>query len=200
LRRSRHVKKPYARRLQLVSCYGFKIKNGKLLLPLRPRQFISIPLNNHTNCVISHPDLTASSITLTENRLMITYAKESVPVNPKGVVGLDRNLDNVTSAPSDDSVQCYNHAKATEIRALYREIRSHARRNDHRTTRRIFAKYGGKERNRVQQLLHQTSKRIVEEAKQKQHAIGMEKLLRIHGLFDLGTRQMNLRASDPARN
>jgi putative transposase len=131
---------------------------------------------------------------------MITYAKESVPVNPKGVVGLDRNLDNVTSAPSDDSVQCYNHAKATEIRALYREIRSHARRNDHRTTRRIFAKYGGKERNRVQQLLHQTSKRIVEEAKQKQHAIGMEKLLRIHGLFDLGTRQMNLRASDPARN
>ena len=188
-RNGRHVKDPYARRLQLVTCYGFKIKNSKLLIPVRLRQLISIPLNPHTISIISRPGLTARSIILTESALAITYAKESVPIHPHGVIGLDRNLDNVTSAASDGSVQSYSLTRATQIRAVYREIKSHAKRNDHRVRHRIFAKYGRRERNRVHQILHQTSKRIVAHAKQKQYAIAMEKLTGIRKLYRKGNGQ-----------
>ena len=188
-RNGRHMRDPHARRLQLVTCYGFEIKKGKLLLPLRHRQSISIPLNPHTTSIISHPGLTARSITLTESSLAITYVKESVPIHPKGVIALDRNLDSVTSAASDALVQSYDLTKATKIKAVYREIKSHAKRNDHRLRRRIFIKYGRRERNRVHQILHQTSKRIVQDAKQKQYAIAMEKLTGIRKLYRKGNGQ-----------
>ena len=188
-RKKGHVKDPYARRLQLVTCYGFKIKNDKLLLPLRHRLSISIPLNPHTTSTISHPGLTVRSITLTESRLAITYVKVSVPIHPKGAIALDRNLNNVMSAASDALVLSYDLTKATEIKAVYREIKSHAKRNDHRVRRRIFVKYGRRERNRVQQILHQTSKCIVEDAKKKQYAIAMEKLTGIRKLYRKGNGQ-----------
>jgi len=188
-RKNRHAKEPYTRRLQLVTCYGFKIRNGKLLLPLRHRQSISIPLNAHTTSIISHPGLIPRSITLTESRLAITYAKELVPIYPKGAIALDRNLNNVTSAASDRSIQVFNLARGTEIKELYREIKSHVKRNDRSVRREIFAKYGRKERNRVHQILHQTSKRIVENAKHKQYAVAMEKLTGIRRLYRSGNGQ-----------
>lgn len=153
-RKGRSVKEPYARKLQLVTCYGFKIKNGQLLLPTRHHQHIRIFLNAHTTSTIWQAGLTPRSVTLTENWLAITYSKETVPIHPRGVIGLDRNLDNVTSAATDGSIQRINLTEATQIKALYREIKSHMKRNDHRVRQRVFAKYGERQRNRVQQLLH----------------------------------------------
>ena len=48
-------------------------------------------------------------------------------------------------------------AKATEIKAMYREIRSHMRRNDMRIRRRVSGKYGRKQREKVKQILHHAS-------------------------------------------
>jgi putative transposase len=188
-RKKGHAKYPHARRLQLVTCYGFKIKNGEVLLPLSNGLSISIPLNPHTISTISHPGLSVRSVTLTESRLAIAYAKDSVPIHPKGAIGLDRNLNNVTSVASDASVRNYDLTKATEIKEVYREIKSHVRRNDHRVRRRIFTKYGRKERNRIEHILHQTSKRIVENAKQNQYAIAMENLTGMRKLYCKGNGQ-----------
>ncbi len=186
---SRRVKEPYSRRLQLVTCYGFKIVNGKLMVPSKRRQPIAIPLNSHTISVLSQPSITVRSITLTESKVAITFAKEAVTIQPEGVVGLDRNLDNVTSADSDGSIEHHNLTKTTELKTLYREIKSHVTRNDTRVRGRICLKYGRRQRNRVQLILHQTSKRIVEEAKQKRFAIAMEKLLGIRRLYRKGNGQ-----------
>ncbi len=188
LRKGRRAKEPYARKLQLVTCYGFKIRNGKLLLP-SGHQYIQIPLNTHTISAISEPGLTARSVTVTENRLAITYSKEAVPIHPRGVLGLDRNLDNVTTAGTDGSIQRYDLTDAIQIKVLYREIKSHMKRNDHRVRRRVFTKYGRRQRNRVQQLLHQISKGIVEDATQKQCAIAMEKLTGMRQLYRKGNGQ-----------
>ena len=55
LRNHRKVKKknlrttvPFARRLILTTCYGFKIQNGHLRLPVKPREFVYVKLNSHT--------------------------------------------------------------------------------------------------------------------------------------------------------
>jgi len=57
---------PYARKLMLTTCYGFKIQNGLLRLPVRPRQYSYVRLNNHTLQVVS--GLSVHSVTLTQTR------------------------------------------------------------------------------------------------------------------------------------
>ncbi len=47
-RRGKPVKQPHARKPQLTTCYGFKITDGNLLLPIKPGSKIRIPLNHHT--------------------------------------------------------------------------------------------------------------------------------------------------------
>jgi hypothetical protein len=44
VRRGFHTKTPYAVRQQLVSCYGFKIRNAELDIPISRGKRLSIPL------------------------------------------------------------------------------------------------------------------------------------------------------------
>jgi IS605 OrfB family transposase len=71
---------------------------------------------------------------------------------------IDRNLDNVTTASTDETVRRFDLSKATRIKADYRYVKSRFRRNDSRLRTRIFSKYGQKQRNRVHPLLHNVSK------------------------------------------
>ncbi|OLE70822.1 hypothetical protein AUF78_04840 [archaeon 13_1_20CM_2_51_12] len=90
---------PYARRLMMNTCYGFKIQNGHLRLPFKPRQYVYVKLNNHTLKVLSGVDV--RSITLTPGSVSISYSKETVEIKPEGYLGIDRNLDNSTAASTD---------------------------------------------------------------------------------------------------
>jgi putative transposase len=45
LRKQQKVKKPYATRLMLTDCYGFRIIKGELRLPIRAREYVYVPLN-----------------------------------------------------------------------------------------------------------------------------------------------------------
>ena len=188
-RRGKPVKQPYAHRPQLTTCYGFKIRNGSLLLPIKPRSKIRIPLNHHTLQVLSETGLTSRSVTLTATRMTIAYSKDVPTLEPSGLLGIDRNLDNVTLADSNGSIIRHNLAEATEIKAMCREVKSHLNRNDSRITQRIYAKYGARQRNRVRQLLHRTSKQIIAEAKRSRSAIVMERLTGIRKLYRKGNGQ-----------
>src|SRR5438309_3377547 len=178
---------PYARKLMLTTCYGFKIQNGLLRLPVRPRQYSYVRLNNHTLQVLS--GLSVHSVTLTPDLLTISYSKETVEAEPEGYVGIDRNLDNITIASTDGTVKTFDLSKATRIKADYRYVKSRFKRNDIRTRTRVFSKYGEKQRNRVQPLLHNVSKSIVEEAKSKRQGIVLERLTGIRRLYRKGNSQ-----------
>jgi len=185
------TKQPYARRQQLTTCYGFKIKmiEGALLLPFKPKQPLPIPLNTHVLRVLSEPGIQIRSVTLTDQRLSICYAKEAEPIQPRGLIAIDRNLDNLTVADSDGQMRRQNLAKATEIKAMYREIRSHMRRNDLRIRRRVTGKYGRKQHEKVKQILHHASKQIVVDAKRRKFGIVLEKLTGIRKLYRRGNWQ-----------
>jgi putative transposase len=191
-RRNPETKEPYARRLQLTTCYGFKIKalEGALLLPFKPKQPLSIPLNAHVLRVLSQPNIQIRSVTLTDQQLSVSYAKEVEPIQPRGLIAIDRNLDNLTIADSDGQVtRSDDLPKATEVKAMYREIRSHMRRNDLRVRRRVTGKYGRKQREKVKQILHHASKQIVLDAKRREFGIVMEKLTGIRKLYRKGNGQ-----------
>jgi len=177
----------------LTTCYGFKIQNGLLRLPVRPRRYVYVKLNSRTLQVLSGHD--ARSVTLTSDSLSITYSKETVEIEPKGYVGVDRNLDNVTVASTDGRVRTFDLSKANKIKADYRYVKSRFKRNDSRTMARVFSKYGEKQRNRVQPILHNVSRRIVDDARTKRYGIVMEKLTGLRRLYRRGSfRSRNYRA------
>jgi len=47
LKRGLQPRQPYAIRSLLISCYGFKIVDGFLRVPLGNKQYFDIPLNNY---------------------------------------------------------------------------------------------------------------------------------------------------------
>jgi putative transposase len=105
------------------------------------------------------------------------------------LVGVDRNLDNVTLAALNGSVTTHNLTEATRVKARYRQVRSRFKRNDHRIHKTVTRKYGVKERERVKQILHHTSKAIIHQAKQDRCGIVMEKLTGIRKLYRKGNGQ-----------
>ena len=52
-RKNPYVKEPYARRLRLTTCYGFKIRDGELSLPIRAKEHVRISLNQHVQATIN---------------------------------------------------------------------------------------------------------------------------------------------------
>jgi hypothetical protein len=163
LKKNPNTKKPYVSKLMLTDCYGFRIKDGILRLTLKARNYIYIPLNMHTQTIISGHII--RSVTLTPYTLSISYAKETEIIKPTGLIGIDRNLDNVTIASNDGNVKQYDLSKATRIKSIYRTVTSHFKRNDIRLRKQVFSKYGIKQKNRVNQILHNISKEIVQQAK-----------------------------------
>lgn len=181
------AKKPYASKLMLTDCYAFKVEEGKLRLPLKAREYAFIPLNSHV--LRSIQGYTVRSVCLTACTLSIAFSKETAQIEPTELIGIDRNLDNITVAFSNSETKRFDLSKATEIKAKYREVKSHFKRNDVRIRKRIFGKYGRKQRNRVNQMLHCVSKRIVERAKAERLGIVMENIKGIQKLYRKGNGQ-----------
>src|SRR5438876_8679371 len=133
--------------------------------------------------------LNVRSVTLTSNSLGITYSKETVEIKPEGYARVDRNLDNVTIASTDKAVKTFDLSKATGIKSTYRFVNSRFKRNDTRIRTRVLSKYGEKQRNCVQPLLHNVSKRIVDQAKTRRYGIVMERLTGMRRLYRRGNGQ-----------
>ena len=189
-RTARHVEKPttpYFRRLRLTTCYGFKIKGGCLLLPYHPREQIRILLTPHVLATIRKHEV--RSVTLTQNKLSLAYAKQVAQVKPNGFIGIDRNLNNVTLAAMDGSIVRHDLSEATGVKATYREVRSHMRRNDVRIRRHVANKYGQKQREKVKRILHHASKMIVQQAKDRDFGIVLERLTGLRKLYQRGNGQ-----------
>jgi putative transposase len=186
-RKGEKLTTPYVRRLRLTTCYGFKIKDGCLYLPHYPSDPIRIPLTPHVEAIIRNHAV--RSVTLTEDKLSLAYAKQVAEMRPDGFIGIDRNLDNVTLAATDGSTLKRDLSGATRVKATYREVRSGMRRNDLRIRREITSKYGRKQREKVKRILHCTSKQIVLDAKRRQFGIVMERLTGIRKLYRRGNWQ-----------
>lgn len=190
LRKNPNTKTPYATKLRLIDCYGFRIQGKRVRLTLRDHEYIYIVLDNHTLQVLSEPNYIPKSICLSIDSLSITYSKEVAPrTEPKGFIGIDRNIDNITTCTTNGQLQLHNLSDATRIKSTYREVKSHFTRNDVRIKKQISQKYGKKQTNKISQILHHVSKAIVQEAKINRFGIIMENLKGIRKLYRKGNGQ-----------
>ncbi|MGI0049430.1 MAG: hypothetical protein ACREAW_07805, partial [Nitrososphaera sp.] len=76
LQRCKIPRNPYAKRPFLLSCYGFKIANGVLKVPIGHRQYFEIPLNGYVKSVLSDSTPQIRSFTLTTSSLAICCSLE----------------------------------------------------------------------------------------------------------------------------
>jgi putative transposase len=180
-------KKPYASKLMLTDCYAFKILNGKLRLPIKSGCYEYIPLNHYVLRSIS--GYTVRSVTLTACTLSICFSKETAVMDPKGLIGIDRNLNNITIADTERKIERIDMSRAMAVKENCREAKRGFKRNDRRIQQIIYSKYGRIERNKVNWILHNASSKIVKQAKTKQFGIIMENLKGIRKLYRKGNGQ-----------
>jgi len=179
-----NAKRPYVKRDMItLDNQSFMISDGYLRFPIKARKYIFVKLASYVLEQLENIKL--GSITVTPEKLIIAYSKEILQKNPNEYVGIDRNLDNATSYDSTGKFMIYNLKKTNDIKDTYRKVKSHFKRNDVRIRKKLFSKYGKKEKNRVHQLLHSVSKQIVSQ----NQGIVLEDLKGIRKLYRKGNGQ-----------
>lgn len=163
----------------------YKIIEDYIRIPIKGKQYCIIKLAPYVLTQLENTKL--GSITITKNKLIISYSKEVKQQKPLGFVGIDRNLNNVTLFDTEDHLIMHNLSKVTMVKEKYRNVKSRFRRNDVRIRKKIFQKYGEKEKNAVHQILHIVSKEIVSEKK----GIIFEDIKGIKKLYRKGNGQGN---------
>lgn len=188
VRKGKYVKSPFVRKPYLVSCYGFKINSMLLSFPLKNREFANVLLTDHTVSELSKDRIKAKSFTITPTSLSISIQKDIVEIKPKGVIGIDRNLRNITISTPKNTIM-YRTEKILSIKQNSQYVRASFRRFDRRVKNQFFAKMRKRQTRRVNQHLHIISKHIVQEAKKTKSIIIFEDLRGIRKLYKKGNGQ-----------
>ncbi len=191
IKRGFKTKTPYIFKKLLISSYGFELKNGLFDIPLKPRQRLSIPLNNYIIKILSNPEVEICSFTITSSgELCISYKKEVQVRNEHttNFVGIDRNLRNITIG-NEDEIKRYDLSKIVRINKNTRSIYSSFKRNDHRIRKKIYSKYGQRRKNKTQQILHRISKKIVDNIDKSKQIPVFENIGDIRKLYKKGNGQ-----------
>lgn len=154
MKRGLQPRQPYATRPMPSAYIGFKIVDDVLEVPLGNRQYFNIPLNSYVRHILSDPSLKMRSFTLTvSNTVSICYSKEVTVKEFYRIEGIDRNLRNVTVGNCQNVVQ-YDLSKAVRIAENTVSIMASFRRNDARIRSKLYAKYGRRKKDRINQLQH----------------------------------------------
>ncbi|MDE1767577.1 MAG: IS200/IS605 family accessory protein TnpB-related protein, partial [Thaumarchaeota archaeon] len=181
---------PYVGRPYLVSCYGFKINGVFLSIPVGKRTHINIVLNWHTVQKLSEKGIAPRSFVITPNSLSISVRKEVEEIQCSNVIGIDRNLRNVTISTQSGPVM-YKTSKLLSIKENTMHVIAAFRRDDRRAKAKFYLQKRNRRSRRVQQFLHKISKDIVKRAKESHSMIVLEDIKGIRKLYRKGNGQGN---------
>src|SRR2546425_2562879 len=173
---------------------SYSLNHLLLRIPTTPRHFVYLTLkgSDYQLSFIDDPALKRGSITLTGRAVSIAFSKEIAAIETLGEVGIDVNERNVTASDTSGVSIVFDTSDVAELKERYRCIRAkigRRTRRDKRISRRLYARYGTREKNRTTQALHRVSKAIIAQAKEKKFGIVMEKLKGIRKLYRRGNGQ-----------
>ncbi|HEX5457603.1 MAG TPA: transposase, partial [Candidatus Nitrosotalea sp.] len=188
IRKGKNPKSPFVSKPYLVSCYGFKINEMLLSIPTGNRNYIHVLLNRHTVSQLSEDGIESRSFTITSNSLSISVRKNIPETKCTNVIGIDRNLRNVTIG-NKDGVIMYKTNKLLSIKENTGHVLSSFKRFDVRVKRHFQQRLGNRRSRRIQQHLHIISKNIVQKAVESKSMIVLEDLKGIRKLYRKGNGQ-----------
>jgi putative transposase len=190
IKKNPDAKIPYISRPFIVNCYGFKINGSLISIPFKPHNPINILLNNHTQDILSDPALKVCSFTITAFNISICISKDIEQMKCTKIVGIDRNLRNVTVG-NNELVTVYKTNKLLSIKQNTIHARAGFKRNDNRLKQKFWQEKNQRLQNRTKQFIHKISKQIVSNAVETKSMIAFEDLKGIRKLYRKGNGQGN---------
>ncbi len=184
IKKKPHVKRPYISRNHLIiNNQSYKIVQNIIRILTEPEKYIFIKLTRYVCEKIKGMKL--GNLTITDDKIILSYSKDVPEQRLTNFIGIDRNLNNVTTYDSKRNYIVHDLSKAQKVITSYNIVKSKFRRNDSRIRKRIFQKYGKLQKNRVHNILHITSKKITSQ----NLGIIMEDLKGIRTLYKKGNGQ-----------
>jgi len=184
LKKKPHARKPYISRNHLIiDNQSYKIEHDTIRIPTEPAKYLFIRLTKYVCEKIKGAKL--GNLTITDDKITLSYSKDIPQQRPTNFIGMDRNLNNVTTYDSKGICIVYDLSQAQRIISSYDIVKSKFRRNDSRIRKKIFQKYGRLQQNRVHNILHCTSKKITAQ----NSGIIMEDIKGIRKLYRKGNGQ-----------
>lgn len=190
IRKGKTPKTPYIQKPYLVSCYGFKINEMLLLIPIRNNEYINILLNHHVLKILQDKSLRIKSFVITPNSISLGLQKQIEEITFDNTIGIDRNLRNVTVG-NYRTVTMYDMENLPKITHRTKKVISSFKRNDSRIRQKIYSKLENRRARRVKQFLNRISKDIVQKARDSNSMIILEDIKGIRKLYKKGNGQGN---------
>jgi putative transposase len=148
---------PYVKRAFLkLDNQTYRLNHLLLRIPSTPRRFIYLIMQGsdfHLS-LIDNSALKKGSVTITDRTVSIAFSKETHPIELLGSVGIDVNERNVTTSNTSGVSKAFDTSEVAEIKERYKDIRAkigRRTRQDNRISRRLYAKYGKREKDRTAQ-------------------------------------------------
>ncbi len=170
-RKNGEAKKPEAKKLFLeLDNQTFKlIKKDDLYLriPTKPKEFLFIKLKyGDYQKQFLNEEYKVGSVIIGCEHVIITFSKIEVKLKePKRVTAIDINEENITCVSSDGFVKVYDLKKVKTIHYTYYLKRKSIQRKvrSRKLRLKLLKKYSGKEKRKKEWILHNISKKIVED-------------------------------------
>ncbi len=188
LSRGRRSSVPYMRKLMLKAenqSYRLDRTTGRLRIPIRrgERVDLNLPLSEWHRSFLSDHSWSLGSLTVTPERIVVAVRKTAPePYEPTSAIALDTNedsLDGVEAGLKISRLVSIPFGGVRQVQATHFRRRRHLAKKkarDRRVERRLLAREGRRERDRVTQRLHRVSKALVKEAKERNAPIVIEEL------------------------
>lgn len=200
IRNRKRRKTPYVRKAFLkLDNQTFKIKGDTIRIPMKPRQFLEIPLKMgaYQKSFLTDPTLKLGSVTMTASTVTVVFSKTAEVIEPRGYVAIDTNERSLDWATSRGELFKYDLSELPKIRHAYFEKRRTIQRRfcgDRRKSQKLQAKYREREKHRTEQLMHLVSKDVVKRAKENGLGIILEQIRHIRKSINrkvLGVNKFN---------
>ena len=145
----------------------FKLEGDRLRVAIRRGQYATILLQGGDYQArflerYTRGELRVGEITINERYVYIPFIEEIDITAPSNYVSIDINEGNITMTDNDGNTMVINTKALRTAHATYQNIRRRIQAlKNPRTKARLLAKYRGRERRKVRDMLHKLSKAIV---------------------------------------
>ena len=193
-RKGKKVKRPRAKKLMAkIGNQAITVVGGRLRVPLRPRQYIYIPLHKRAMEFVK-AGYRLRSVVLTPKMAFITFSRQVEVKEPKGFMAIDVNEDNITVATTDGTVMVFDLSDLKRASYGYfarRRVTQKRYHHDRRVLKKAMSRMSRNYRNRTSTRLHQVSAYIVKLCQEKDYGIICEDLRGLRGSVNAKVKRYN---------
>ena len=177
-------RKPVAKKLFIqFSPLLTRFEGDKLRISIKPREFLTIPLKfgSYQQRFIEKwkkGKLRIGEIVMNEHWIIVPFKREIDLAKPDESIAIDVNETNITAVDSKGNCLKIDTSILRETHMAYaNKLRKIQKIEDSKVKKRLYKKYSGKRKRKVQDLLHKLTKDLSEIVKDK--TVLMENLKKI---------------------